>query len=177
MKHMNRAIITFVLLFSAIAFLPIPYYQNEDASCKPDQTNCPKAGWHLTPPLGVSIWAILTQQNRSNSEILESPSPTREPINEDNPSITIDTLQKGWYWGMANQKKPGTPADWVYQEAGRSSCWHAPNVPCTETTYTCPVGGWENCMPILTPEAQKQCTKEAIEWKKKFCPGFQGAAL
>lgn len=47
----------------------------------------------------------------------------------------------------------------------------------TETIYTCPENGWENCMPILTKEAQKQCTKEAIEWKKKYCSGFQGAAL
>lgn len=42
--------------------------------------------------------------------------------------------------------------------------------------YTCPKNGWENCMPILTPEAQKQCSKEALDWKKKNCPNFQGVA-
>lgn len=42
--------------------------------------------------------------------------------------------------------------------------------------YTCPKNGWENCMPILTPEAQKQCSKEALAWKKKNCPNFKGVA-
>ena len=42
--------------------------------------------------------------------------------------------------------------------------------------YTCPKNGWENCMPILTPEAQKQCSQEALDWKKKNCSNFQGVA-
>ncbi|OGE29492.1 hypothetical protein A2867_00795 [Candidatus Daviesbacteria bacterium RIFCSPHIGHO2_01_FULL_40_11] len=42
--------------------------------------------------------------------------------------------------------------------------------------FICPKTGWENCMPILTPEAQKQCSKEAIEWKEANCPNFQGVA-
>ena len=44
-------------------------------------------------------------------------------------------------------------------------------------SYTCPENGWENCMPILTPEAQKQCTQEALIWKKLNCSNFQGSAL
>ncbi|HLD25360.1 MAG TPA: hypothetical protein VJB96_05590 [Patescibacteria group bacterium] len=100
-------------------------------------------------------------------------SPTSGAI----PAITSQERTRGWYWGSKEQKKPGTPDDWDFLETGRSSCWHAPGVTCTETTYTCPENGWENCMPILTKEAQKQCSKEAIAWKKKNCPGFQGAAL
>lgn len=42
--------------------------------------------------------------------------------------------------------------------------------------HTCPVNGWENCMPILSENAKKECTPEAIEWKKKNCPNFQGTA-
>jgi len=42
--------------------------------------------------------------------------------------------------------------------------------------YTCPLNGWENCMPILTEEAKRECSAEAIAWKKKNCPNFQGVA-
>ncbi len=51
-----------------------------------------------------------------------------------------------------------------------------PDSPPSSGAYTCPKGGWENCMPILTAEAQKQCSKEALDWKKQNCPNFQGAA-
>lgn len=42
--------------------------------------------------------------------------------------------------------------------------------------YSCPLNGWENCMPVLNTEGQKQCSREALEWKKINCPGFKGAA-
>jgi len=51
-----------------------------------------------------------------------------------------------------------------------------PDSPPSSGAYTCPKGGWENCMPILTPDAKTQCSKEALDWKKQNCPGFQGAA-
>lgn len=44
------------------------------------------------------------------------------------------------------------------------------------TGYTCPANGWVDCMPILTPEAQKACTQEAMAWYKANCPNFQGGA-
>ena len=40
-------------------------------------------------------------------------------------------LRQGWYWGQKDQKKANTPADWIYTDAGRSSCWHEPNTLCT----------------------------------------------
>lgn len=46
----------------------------------------------------------------------------------------------------------------------------------TPSKYACPAGGWVNCMPILTPEAAKDCTPEALNWFKKNCPDFQGVA-
>jgi hypothetical protein len=49
---------------------------------------------------------------------------------EETSSITQQELERGWYWGNQNQKKPGTPDDWIYEEAGRSSCWHKPGVKC-----------------------------------------------
>lgn len=42
--------------------------------------------------------------------------------------------------------------------------------------YTCPPGGWINCMPILTDEAKKTCTDEAISWYRANCSNFQGLA-
>ena len=45
--------------------------------------------------------------------------------------ITKKELTQGWYWGTCNQKKSGTPSDWVCSEAGRSSCWHKPNISCS----------------------------------------------
>ena len=54
-----------------------------------------------------------------------------EEVTENIPSISESELSRGWYWGTNNQKKPNTPVDWVYTEAGRSSCWHKPGVLCT----------------------------------------------
>ncbi|MFA5932753.1 MAG: hypothetical protein WCV81_00635 [Microgenomates group bacterium] len=42
--------------------------------------------------------------------------------------------------------------------------------------YTCPENGYQNCMPILDTEGQKQCSSEALDWKKANCPNFSGAA-
>lgn len=46
----------------------------------------------------------------------------------------------------------------------------------TAAGYTCPENGWENCMPILYPEAQDECSGEAIKWKRENCPDFKGVA-
>jgi hypothetical protein len=42
--------------------------------------------------------------------------------------------------------------------------------------YSCPQNGWVNCMPILTEEGKKACTKDAIIWYRKNCPDFKGVA-
>lgn len=44
---------------------------------------------------------------------------------EDNADFSM-----GWYYGTKDQKKSDTPPDWIYSEAGRSSCWHEPNTQC-----------------------------------------------
>ncbi len=39
--------------------------------------------------------------------------------------------ERGWYYGSKDQKKPGTPDDWVHDAEGtRSACWHKPGVRC-----------------------------------------------
>lgn len=44
--------------------------------------------------------------------------------------ISDTELSLGWYYGSGNQKKPNTPDDWIYTDAGRSSCWHYPGTQC-----------------------------------------------
>ncbi|VVB73455.1 Uncharacterised protein [uncultured archaeon] len=41
--------------------------------------------------------------------------------------ITDKELQCGGYYGFQDQRKVGTPDDWVWIDAGKSSNWHAPN--------------------------------------------------
>lgn len=42
--------------------------------------------------------------------------------------------------------------------------------------YQCPKTGWVNCMPILTEDAKKACSSDAIKWYKANCPNFKGTA-
>lgn len=44
--------------------------------------------------------------------------------------ISEAEITGGWYYGNDKQKKPNTPKNWIYTEAGRSSCWHNPDVRC-----------------------------------------------
>ena len=46
----------------------------------------------------------------------------------------------------------------------------------SSSTFTCPLNGWIDCMPILTEEGKKACSPEALAWYKKNCPNFQGVA-
>jgi len=46
------------------------------------------------------------------------------------PPISSQELDMGWYYGNNDKKKPNTPAGWIYEESGRSSCWHKPEIQC-----------------------------------------------
>ncbi len=51
-------------------------------------------------------------------------------------TITAAELAQGWYYGDANQKKAGTPSDWVLVNSGtEKAMWKAP------TPSTCPAPG------------------------------------
>ncbi|OGK08991.1 hypothetical protein A2767_02350 [Candidatus Roizmanbacteria bacterium RIFCSPHIGHO2_01_FULL_35_10] len=39
-------------------------------------------------------------------------------------------LETGWYWGNINQKLAGTPDDWIFTGAGKTTCWHKSNINC-----------------------------------------------
>lgn len=62
--------------------------------------------------------------------------------------ITRTDLGQGWYWGDEYQKKLGTPMDWVWIEAGRSSKWckPAPHSVTLDSGYMTPSVG--NCRHI-----------------------------
>ena len=67
----------------------------------------------------------------SNKELFDLILSTFKFIDQTStPAITDQELQQGWYWGDSGQKKSGTPLEWVFQEAGRSSCWHQPGISC-----------------------------------------------
>jgi hypothetical protein len=42
-------------------------------------------------------------------------------------SINNSELEKGWYFGLPNEKKLNTPFDWIWVEKGRESVWQKPN--------------------------------------------------
>ena len=44
------------------------------------------------------------------------------------PPITQKDLDKGWYYGQLNQKKPGTPDTWLHKgEDTKSAMWFDPS--------------------------------------------------
>lgn len=82
----------------------------------------------------LGIWVSwygyqLFSDTQKSGEIIPEASIIASGI-EVTPEISAEDLRKGWYYGTFTQKKLGTPADWIYQDAGRSSCWHMMVVRC-----------------------------------------------
>lgn len=76
--------------------------------------------------------------------------------------------------GIAGVKCPSgytCKLDGSYPDAG-GTCVSSSNQ--VNLSYTCPKTEWVNCMPILSPEAQKFCTKEYLDWAKNNCSNFHG---
>ena len=42
-------------------------------------------------------------------------------------SINAEDLEKGWYFGLPNERKFNTPSNWIWLEAGRKSIWQKSN--------------------------------------------------
>lgn len=42
-------------------------------------------------------------------------------------SINNEELEKGWYFGLPNEKKLNTPSNWIWVEQGRDSVWQKAN--------------------------------------------------
>ena len=43
--------------------------------------------------------------------------------------------------------------------------------------YVCPDKEWVDCMPIVDQARSFQCSQGYLQWAKKNCPNFKGAAL
>lgn len=50
------------------------------------------------------------------------------------------------------------------------------SVSATPAPYTCPQGGYVDCMPGPTEGIRYECTAEAMNWYKANCPDFKGGA-
>jgi hypothetical protein len=136
--------------------------------------------------LGLVVLVAILVAIVANAVMMLKNSPQERIENSPVLEVLSDAeLQTGWYFGSETQKKAGTPSSWIFEEAGRSSCWHDTNVSCVimpTTTPTvignkCPVNGWIDCMPSIgNEELRYECTPEFQEWAKENCPGFQGIA-
>lgn len=43
------------------------------------------------------------------------------------PSITMEDVERGWYFGKPMDRKTGTPNSWIWIDKGASSMWASPN--------------------------------------------------
>lgn len=53
-----------------------------------------------------------------------------EKINEslEQPTITVEEIERGWYYGNEEEKKVGTPSSWIWIGEGAKSRWVSPNM-------------------------------------------------
>jgi len=153
---------------------------NTEARCFSD--NVSKTWCYIENGKSVKISILIVKdQNEAHNSVLYKILSTFY-FTPEITKISEEQLAAGWYWGSRDQKIPGTPLNWIYTEAGKSSCWHKKDLYCqvppsTTTNYTCPENGWVDCMPTLDTAKTKACSIEAMNWYKTNCPNFQGAAL
>jgi hypothetical protein len=112
------------------------------------------------------------------------PEPQDNQAQQNLQSISSEDLERGWYYGSLNQKKDGTPDDWIHdRERTRSACWHKPGVrcgqelnkrPCAKEGDMC--GGIAGilCCPGLScklagnyPDASGICVEQSAEQGNK----------
>lgn len=95
----------------------------ENTAVNPVKCKCPEGYKFETLSMG---WGPCPQPG-----MRDCPSSILKCVTTENiPGFSSQDLEKGWYWGFENQRKPSTPNDWIFTEAGRSSCWHKPQVNC-----------------------------------------------
>ncbi|EKD52640.1 MAG: hypothetical protein ACD_61C00282G0002 [uncultured bacterium] len=87
-----------------------------------------RVGWQIFLLIFLLLGILGFLAVRNEKFVKQLPPPTQ--LEEEIPSISQTELSRGWYFGTDLQKKPGTPANWIYTEAGRSSCWHEPELQC-----------------------------------------------
>jgi len=80
-SHAKTIIFVAILIgiFLLLFITPIPYYQSEEVSCKPGQTNCPRIGWHWNKSLYQSFMNYIQYSSRSQISQVDTPTPTPSP--------------------------------------------------------------------------------------------------
>lgn len=74
---------------------------------------------------GLIYNVYINTEDEAQLKIFDQILSTFEFTDQTSLMITKADLDKGWYWGDFNQKKEGTPQNWIFTEAGKSSCWHS----------------------------------------------------
>ena len=90
---------------------------------------------HTAPYTSVTAndTTTITCYNQAGQSASKTVTLTVAPV-EVSFSITPAELAQGWYYGDTNQKKTGTPSDWVLVDSGtRSAMWKAPTQTPTPT--------------------------------------------
>jgi hypothetical protein len=83
--------------------------------------------------LGGGAYYFLTQSSNNlatNPDGAATTTPTIAPI-------TSEELAQGWYYATAEQKKPGTPSNWLHKNQGTPDAqWYNPETTATSTATT-----------------------------------------
>ena len=74
------------------------------------------------PDIQITTGDTTEDETDDPDEVSENGTVTGDDI----PQITEEELEREFYYGDKDQKKPGTPDDWIFIEAGRSSMWKKP---------------------------------------------------
>ncbi len=69
-----------------------------------------------------------TVSNTQPAPVVVVASTTEQNVDLDTTNkFTADDQKRGWYYGDKDQKKLGTPSNWILKDAGtRSAMWKAP---------------------------------------------------
>lgn len=140
-----------------------------------DPTYFQKNGYNQGVPVRIGVQNIPALQ----TEEVTTPDDTRQNMQDVHyVGVTFD-YQDEWIYTLSIQ--PGNAQYKEYKAIfdhilSSFTFLEQTPTPTLSTNLTCPAGGWQNCMPMLTEEAKKGCTKEAVAWYKANCPNFQGVA-
>ncbi|MFH0833799.1 MAG: hypothetical protein V2A63_00205 [Patescibacteria group bacterium] len=76
-----------------------------------------------------------SQQTTTSVAVTSDQIPANAKLDE----ISAAELQRGWYYGDREQKKPGTPATWILVDSGtRAAMWRRPDAAPTEPDISLP---------------------------------------
>jgi hypothetical protein len=103
-----------------------------------------------------------------NDVVIDRDNSTTTDASKHIPNITEQDLKNGWYYGTSNQKKIGTPSDWIHSgDKTKSAMWSAPSLTKTQPSLT-----------ILSPNGGENWVKgttKTIRWINPSTQTVSGA--